>query len=335
MPQVSIEPSPNANATTDRPKCWFVYVPAGYCEGQDVVNRTFHKRGYANETVASDTLVVFSQDLDSKSAEWITTALLATEEELVRQGIGANESMRNHYARVGYGENFPAYLAYGDVDLLRPRVVKRQVSTTDPIPDVYEAIMYGLNMFPFRKSPNVARNVLLVQYGTRTTTLSPPRKPVTIDQLRRKLQRSGFTLHVVVDNHFFGGSHLAFGINSSLVAFVPSGEGRTYRTVDRRVVHYVGQRDKSKEHAQLALQSGGTAWDILSVDINFQAFNSTFTEIFVRDVYRQIFDCQKCRCSEHGLYWCSPTSNQPKCDCLAKDGQVSDDWLVGIIFASP
>ena len=204
---------------------------------------------------------------------WIKKIVPRLQHDLLNLGIGQCSSTPNLYGLVGFGKwnyvhgHLSHTLTLGDGNTMYPlsdfeRVLQLlEIYYSSMIEDGYEGIDHALKNITLRNADDIGRIMILITDEERDDATGA--KELSRERIKTFLLEKQIVLHVIVNNRFMVGQHQAFGVNSSMWAFVKSHHNGV---IALRGAHfgealYTTQRD----YTQLALELNGTAWDAAMV----------------------------------------------------------------------
>ena len=255
------------------------------------------------------------------------------EAELKFAGIGTSGSLQNLYALVGFGRSGEGARArthkFGSAEFFTaaqyPFVNDQlEADLEGNVEDGYQAIKHALDTLPFRRSPSVALNIILVTDEDRDTL--PEATGITRDVIKFRILQEGAVLNVVVDNSFQAlNGTAALGVDSFGTAYLAVGtSGIPTKT---NVQLGSGYSRTRRSYTELALETGGAAWDINLIRRGGQFIEASFTAAFIRvktaEVKQRVAVCRRCDCSLDLQWICRADPDQDQCRCRAKGEEVS------------
>ena len=246
----------------------------------------------------------------SAGQTWIKKIVPDLQRDLLNLGIGQHPSTPNLYGLVGFGKwryvhgHLSHTLTLGDSKTMYPlsefeRVLQLlEIDSASMIEDGYEAIHHALKNITLRNAENIGRIMILITDEERDEATGA--KELSRERIKTFLLEKQIVLHVIVNNRIIVGGHPAFGMNSSMWAFVeihPSGiialPGAQFGAA-----LYTTQRD----YAQLALELNGTAWDEAMVGMG--QLTKAFVEVVTNQSKHLSTTSQQCK----------PRQNVSNCD---------------------
>lgn len=247
----------------------------------------------APQTYAADyaDVIVVVDESGSMSGEhnWLAGMITSLETRLVGAGVGSGADA-NRYSLVGFGGggvgNSGRTLAgFGNTAAFG--TATSSLVTTGSLEDGYAGVNYAFSTFAGSFRSGAAVNVILVTDEDRDNSNGA----LTLASIDALLGRYNALLNVVVNNPFSGGNPLApdaLGVSYGNLAYFANGSGGF--TSDGPAVVGDGAGTTEVDYVQLALGSGGAAWDLnllRSGGTNAQSFTEAFIDIKVGEIVRQ------------------------------------------------
>lgn len=200
-------------------------------------------------------------------------------------GLAAAGVTNRSYGVVGYGASNPAphVLGTGLQNPLDTKASLENLVTSGGFEDGWRAIDFALNAFAY--SSNAAINFILVTDEDRDVTFG---STLTFNSVLASLTSRNILLNAIVDNRFSNGSTRALGIDDQGDAYLADGSGGF--TTSTGGVAGSGSGTTKADYVDLALGSGGAAWDIgllRSGGNDTSSFASAFIDIKVQEITTQ------------------------------------------------
>lgn len=297
------------------------------------VGQTTYEDNSGNVTTAVDVMIVMdgSSSMDTEHA-WLPGMVERLEAELRSNGIGTSSELPNLYALVEFGQSRERAQAHTLTARGRPffAIDEFYMATEQLFSDVegnredgYQAIIHAFDTLPYRRSPAVALNVILVTDEDRDVLAGA--EDITRDVVKARILQEGAVLNVVVDNMFqaLNGTR-ALGVDSFGTAYLAQGALSIPTKVDIELGAGYGRTRRS--YTELALETGGAAWDINLLrgggDLVEPAFTSSFVRVKTAEVKQRVAVCQVCLCTSELQWACRPDPDQEMCKCRAEGDEV-------------
>lgn len=227
---------------------------------------------------------------------WLPGMITALESGLTTAGIGAGADA-NQYGIVGFGTgNHPSatlqgphqhlvagseWFSAGDYGTASPSFV-----TSGGYEDGWEAINYALNTPTYRAG--AATNIILVSDEDRDFGL-PVNNGLTYGGMLQSLVDNGALLNVVVNVSFrCGDGSVALGIDSAGNGYQADGSGGYSTCAGGFALSGFGT--SIPDYVNLALASGGAAWDLNQLragGLTATSFTNAFVDIKVEEIEEQ------------------------------------------------
>ncbi|XP_065179370.1 uncharacterized protein LOC135809858 [Sycon ciliatum] len=265
----------------------------------------------------------------STEHSWLPGMVETLEDNLLRDGIGTNAGLRNHYALVGFGRNvtnprarilrdsrgvgylpFEGYVYVNDL---------LESGSDGRIEDGYQAIIHALDNLQHRGSSSVALNIILVTDEDRDILAEAA--SLTRDLVKQRILAEGAALNVVIDNDFQAyNNSRALGVDSFGMAYLE--QGNAFQQTKENIRIGAGYRSTRQDYTELALETGGAAWDIRLLreggDFTQLQFTEAFTRVKTAEIRQRTTVCRRCECGEDGRWSCRVDEDQEKCRCRVK-----------------
>lgn len=313
----------------------FGNIPIGDCWYQVFVENVTQ----ATQDAADIVLVIDESGSMITEQEWLLVMVPFLESTLVANGVGDGD-VKNRYCVIGFG-------SFGD---LRPghfRAVdgepcftadrfadaQSQLITAGLREDGYEAIKFGLDNIPFRESPFIAKNVILVTDEGRTVI--DEGEDITRESIQAELKASDILLNVVVfaDYELVNDTNrTVIGVDARGVSLILEPNGGFSET--NQSVHITkAEKNTAEDYVDLAVSLGGAAWALrilresaINLNEDIQAsFTSALTQIKLREIRAVIESCRKCVClpgdsdEEPPRTSCSIANDEQFCRCVVEN----------------
>jgi PEP-CTERM motif len=243
--------------------------------------------------ISADIIVIMDESGSMGGEQaFIGGAINAIEAGLVTAGLTGNR-----FGNVGFG----ATAGTSGVDLLRKIPVNAadfgtagefntstgSYVTTGGTEDGWSGIEFARSQYALRGGTTVARNFILVSDEDRDDNDANTGFALNFAGILASLQREAILLNAVVNATFVCGDNVtaALGIDSSGTGFVADGSGGFTTCIGATSVS--GSGTTIADYVQLALQSGGAAWDL-----NFlrnggndaASFSKAFIDIKIQEI---------------------------------------------------
>lgn len=296
---------------------------------------------YSNRLPAVDVVMVIdeSSSMDAGKDFLLSRVVRDLDAELQRHNVGMNSSLPNRYAIVGFGQRLTdetyrlhlphhyqtldSRIFYSASEFHSVAVDNLDVDHLGDKEDGYLALDYVIKQLPLRLDPRVAIQVVLITNEDRDVT--PEGANVTRAQLRRWFRHNDAYLNVMVDNDLAWRTRRALGGDNHRT-YVATRSG-SFRELGDPVIVNRGFERTSHDYVELALRTGGTAWDYNYLRGNEK---SSLRAAFISSMARQaVFhgqECETCTCVDDGSAGtmnCHRLPHQTRCKCEKQGGQVS------------
>jgi hypothetical protein len=273
-----------------------------------------------DQTLAADVILLVDESSSMvMEHDWIPGMIRELDTALQEVNVGRVES--NRFGLVGFGGDCSDGVGLGRVlsavggaqfsFSTNFTELSEGLSTSGRREDGYSAIYTALMSYPPR--PGAARQFILVTDEDRDVVDGN----LTRDSIAAALSGGSVMLNVAVNEEFSAGGTgallRALGIDSYGRGYVydPSSPAM-YRVVEGEgeAVRDSGHGNTHRDYTQLALDTGGGAWD-LSILRHGNAVAVSFTAAFVRakveEIVSQLSRCFNCSCTPSGPL-CTPSS---------------------------
>ena len=234
--------------------------------------------------------------------QWLSTMVKDLDNMLKKVNIGI--AVPNLFSVVGFGSSYlnnraSRVLEYNGEILVPASNVSELIKSlfiSGRSEDGYAAVKNALDVIPFRNGN--AKQLILISDESR----EPIQSGLNQSYLLSLFESEDVIFNVAVSQSFQNNAgQRAFGIDSSNRTFV-------YSPFDVLNVYSSGKSVKDSAHCstdldytQLALLSGGAAWDLNILrsggDVA-RLFTDAFVLVKAREIYRQISQCINCSCDE-------------------------------------
>jgi hypothetical protein len=190
------------------------------------------------------------------------------------------------YGVVGYGASNPAprVVGTGLQNALDTKTNLGNLVTSGGFEDGWNAIDFALSAFNY--TAGAAINFILVTDEDRDVTAG---STLTFGSVLKSLTDRNILLNAIVENRFADGNGTrALGIDDQGDAYLADGSGGF--TTSAGGVAGSGSGSTKADYVDLALASGGAAWDIAllrSGGTNTQSFGNAFIDIKVQEITTQ------------------------------------------------
>lgn len=206
---------------------------------------------------------------------WLKSLISHLEQELLSEDFGTGDCSNlfglvgfgqankdNQLGRVSFAHNGAALMNWTHFMNTLPNLY------SDPnsgMADGYAGISHALDRIPFRKGcNNVKPLILFLTDADRMSIL----RALTRDTIQQLLSRSKAGLHVVVNNRFQAGGRDLLGVatlhQGVRVGYRIASDG-FFSFVTNGIVIPSGRRSTKRDYVDLALELGGSAWDVRQV----------------------------------------------------------------------
>lgn len=226
---------------------------------------------------------------------WLQDMITSLETGLTGQGVGV--SSPNRYSLVGYGGDSPHFSGHAhDMnsgtssqenwgDSSQFSAATGTLNTDGGTEDGWEALDWSLNNLGFRSE--AAKNFVLVTDENRDNEDAN----LTKQGLLSDLNSLDALLNVVVDNSFGCSPDKsgAIGIDATETGFEVDGSGG-YTACNGQGLIGSGDGNTEDQYVDMALQSGGAAWDLNILregDNKATSFTNSFIETKVEEITQQ------------------------------------------------
>ena len=283
------------------------------------------------EPAADIVLLVDESGSMSSEHQWIVRMVSSLDKMLKDLNIG-NGELANKFGIVGFGScvsprvllspNGDKFVESSDIQSLT-----NQLEVVGNVEDGYAAIKRALDEYSFR---NGARQFILISDEERDIAKdSDPslNRSFLLDQLKNH----GVILNAVISQSFESKYDVrALGIDHTNKSYIfdPLSGSNVFFSSTGRTVDDSAYMTTNYDYTQLALQSGGAAWDLnlLRQGGNVSdAFTEAFVEVKVEEIVNQI-KCENCSCNENGVAICVPiTSGTTECNVTKGKAVKSND----------
>lgn len=217
--------------------------------------------------------------------EWIADMAAPLEAHLTTNGVGAG-ALPNRYGLIGY-EAAPRPINVGATAMGNYReliTATAQLRTPGGTEDGWRGILHGLNQYPLREDS--ARNVILITDEDRDIVDTA----LTYDSMLASLRAKKAVLNAVVNARFrCGDNTIALGMGQNRVGYKADGRGGFVTCAN--VTATSGDGTTLRDYVDLALATGGAAWDIEVLrdgGLLAQSFTNALLKIKVQEILQQI-----------------------------------------------
>lgn len=260
----------------------------------------------ANLAPAADVVVVVDES-GSMSGEhgWLADFAAPLEAHLSTNGVGAG-AVPNRYGLIGYEAtprpiSMPPGLMGNYREFIAATAALRISGGTE---DGWRSIRHALTSYPLRADS--ARNIILVTDEDRDNTDNT----ITYNSLLADLRSAKAVLNAVVDARFrCGDGTAALGLGQNKVGYKADGRGGYVTCANATATS--GSGTTIVDYVNLALATGGAAWDIDVLrdgGIVAQSFTNALLKIKVQEILQQL-----------------PTRNQP--DAFVQGLRAHGGWI--------
>ena len=228
--------------------------------------------------------------------QWLPFFIQILEARLVSQRIGdvrQTKQCPNLYSLVGFGRRSIVGQVFRDNrgrDFVTAREflpLARRLSA-DRMgyrEDGYQAIVHGLQETTWRNARNgpVAQLVVLVTDEDRDEI----DKSITRLTISNELRQRGIQLHAILDQQFTAGGVPALGVDASNNGYL-GGQLGDFSVTTNQIKVGDGFADTTHDYTLLALELGGSAWDInvISNTLRLQALTEAFVSALAKSINR-------------------------------------------------
>lgn len=227
---------------------------------------------------------------------WLGNMISSLEAGLANKGVGVSES--NRYSLVGYGgSSSTGHYAPNPHDMdtgttsvddwgsaTQFQAATGSLTIGGSTEDGWNALDWAMNNLTYRN--NAAVNFVLVTDEDRDNRNGA----LTANGLKNGLGNLNALLNVVVNNPFTcSGSGSAIGVDSDLNGFQADGAGDYTKCAGNGVVGN-GAGTTESDYVDLALQTGGAAWDLNILrkgGLNATSFTKSFVDTKVKEITDQ------------------------------------------------
>ncbi|WP_046225224.1 choice-of-anchor A family protein [Vibrio sp. ECSMB14106] len=234
---------------------------------------------------SADVFVVVDES-GSMSGEhnWLKDLVPSLEAGLAGAGVG-EDTAKNLYGLIGY-ERGPRYLVVDGEKMVESASFSRlaaQLRLYGGTEDGYRAMKGTLDTYPLRTDS--AKNLILVTDEDRDVTLS-----WSYQQMLEQLKSTGTLLNAVTNSSFrCDDGSSAMGMTAEGIGFVADGSGSYYTCSGTRAVS--GSGASIRDYVNLAIESGGAAWDLnflRSGGLRAKSFSEAIVDIKIKEIIDQL-----------------------------------------------
>ncbi|WP_408901210.1 putative Ig domain-containing protein [Photobacterium piscicola] len=234
---------------------------------------------------SADVFVVVDES-GSMSGEhnWLKDLVPSLEAGLVGAGVGESTA-KNLYGLVGY-ERGSRYLVVDGEEMVESVSFSRlvvQLRLYGGTEDGYRAMKGTLDTYSLRTDS--AKNLILVTDEDRDVTLS-----WSYQQMLEQLKSTGTLLNAVTNSSFrCDDGSSAMGMTAEGIGFVADGSGSYYTCSGTRAVS--GSGASVRDYVNLAIESGGAAWDLnflRSGGLRAKSFSEAIVDIKIKEIIDQL-----------------------------------------------
>lgn len=247
--------------------------------------------------------------------QWLRQMVKLLDDMLKKHGVGVMQE--NLFAIIGYGSQYQNYefgrvlspggqhfVTADDIDLLVD-----ELWVDGRREDGYVAIQFAFDNLQFRNG--TAKQYILITDENRHILVPS----LTYSFIRNLLIATETRLNVIVGENFEGDDNvIALGMDGSMNAYVyypPAAYVSEFpANLSVRVVSggqsvpYSAHKSTHEDYTNLALETGGAAWDLSSLSAGpplSDAFTSAFVNVKVQEILDQLSSCRNCSCELDGL----------------------------------
>eukprot|EP00731_Ephydatia_muelleri_P029543 Em0021g66a len=260
---------------------------------------------------------------------------------LIKAGVG-DYGNRNRYCAIAFGGIGPLEPAHfllvnGEKCFTADQFPKAKIQLQNAglNEDGYEAIHFAINNVPFRDSPFIAKNLLLITDEGRTAI--PQGQDLTKAFIRDRLLKNGILLNVVATvtyNDTANATELVLGQSGTDTTYLIRPHGKYLVT---RVGLAITKSDKDTVDAyiDLALGLNGASWSLpilrnssATSNLDLQkSFTDALVQLKVKEISAQVTSCRRCVCASDATGRrvkpkCDITEDQAFCRCEATGNQM-------------
>ncbi|MBX3714257.1 MAG: tandem-95 repeat protein, partial [Lysobacter sp.] len=256
---------------------------------------------------AADVVVVVDESGSmANSQDWVEDLVGPLEAHLNTNGIGTG-TLPNRYGVMGYDWHTRAInvgSGWMGSHLDFPAAARQLDLRGGGSEDGWVAVQFAMTQYPLRDG--VARNVILVTDEGRSNNDNT----VTYDTVLASLRAKNALLNAVVNARFTcGDGSRALGMGQGRVGYKADGRGSFELCVN--VTASLGETNTLAAYVDLAIASGGAAWDINLLSqggLTAQSFTNALLKIKAQEILEQI-----------------PTRSRP--DAYVRSLQARDGWI--------
>lgn len=305
-------------------------------------------RNVTQETQDAADIVLLVDESGSmiNEQQWLLVMVPFLERVLTSAGVGDKE-VRNRYCLIGFGSFAPLRSAhFRAVDGLPcytassfPRA-QAQLVTSGVDEDGYEAIKFALDNVPFRDSPFIAKNILLITDEGRS--MIPEAVGVTRDTVQQSITSQGALLNVIVMADYAlvdNPDAMVIGVDADGVSYILE-DGGAFSSSSGAFQVTNPENNTREAYVDLALDVGGASWALrilrnssLEANQDIQdSFTSAFAQVKLNEIRASVQSCRRCTCvaGEGGngaRQDCVASSDDQFCRCVVSNAGDSSQCI--------
>jgi hypothetical protein len=252
--------------------------------------------GYAHAvpTQADVATIVDESGSMTPEHEWLPGMISDLEAGLTAEGVGTPPDS-NRYAKVGFGghdavsrpDDSPHKHQEGGSDWFGSSSYDNDFVDSGTDEDGYDGINFFFENYNLR--PGAATNLILATDEDRDEENTTSDSPLTKSGIQSRLNSNNALLNAVVDATFeCGDGSTALGMDSSGTGYVADGAGGFVTCSG--VTNTGGNGTTESDYVDLALNSGGAAWDLNQLrdpGDTGTSFSNAFVDIKVQEIQQQ------------------------------------------------
>ena len=298
-----------------------------------------HTDAIVKANTAVDFIMVVDQTPSMrKSITWLNTFVPQFNTEMESANVGTAATCQNQYAVVGFGlkkDPFQAIYHTQNGSTLFPiadfaDVSRRLKEAGGRFEDGYFAMYAALSNLPLRNSTRncqVKRSILLMTNEHRNTIKDARFRSLDRAKMKLLLKRYKIELHVMVDNQFVVGGFGGVGVDSRGIGYMAPPNSDVCFNISSNITIQDGFDSTMKDYVTLALETGGTAWDIerIYMPAAQAAIRCGLVHVIRSSSTFPQGNCFNCSCNSLGREECQPAGSMAtrQCACLRDGGLVS------------
>lgn len=271
---------------------------------------------------------------------WLLVMIPFLENVLTSAGVGDGE-VRNRYCLIGFGSfgllkaahfrTVDGMACYPASDFPRAQA---QLVTAGLEEDGYEAIQFALENVPFRNSPFIAKNILLITDEGRN--IIPEGINITRESIEQDIRSRGALLNVIVMADYLlpdNPEAVVIGVDADEMSYLLE-DGGNFSSLMSTFEVTNPETNTREAYVDLALDLGGAAWALrilrnssLQANQDIQnSFTSALAQVKLNEIRASVQSCRRCVCvsGESGVFRnCVTATDEKFCRCVINNGGSS------------